>query len=855
MQTNLPEQLPASAHETPTGLLNGLPVVKWLLRAQWALVVLAIIMIFKDALLPWLAPEPDNRAVQVVVVVMLLASLLAIGWMLRRAHFFARQEVLLREAFHSVLTPQIITDEHGQAVLSNRALDGWIDITNQNAEAALASRFVTPGEDGNELVQLGKMARAGQVAIAELPVRSNNKIIEWRRVTTRQLPGWPGYLQWRFEDISERRRMERAMREEQAKLVDFMTNAPVGIYSVDQHGRFRFVNKTLAEWLGCLPEDLVNNGVRLHEVLAASLKDAPPHAFDADKPEKKSGETVMRNRDGLQFPVAITQTIVASDDGNTLRTRSVVRDLRPEREWQMALNVSEQRFERLFAQAPIGVVLLNADLAIIECNEALEKMLRRRRAALIGTAFAELMKPEVRQNNAALLQEALAGKENLRPVEMQLHGDKQVVVLVYVKQFAAVSKDGGSPAAQNGLVLYFIDVTEQKSMELQFAQSQKMQAIGQLAGGIAHDFNNLLTAMIGFCDLLLQRHKPGDQSFADIMQIKQNGNRAANLVRQLLAFSRQQTLQPKLLSLVDVLAELSNLLRRLIGPSITLNLTHGRSLAPVLVDQGQLEQVIINLVVNARDAMPYGGSVMIKTENFRQDTPVMHGQDEMPPGDYVRIEVTDVGSGIPPEIIERIFEPFFSTKEVGQGTGLGLSTVYGIVRQTGGFVDVQSTVGKGTVFSIYLQAHQHKEMPKTETEIDEAKEKSGADLTGAGTILLVEDEDAVRVFSSRALRNKGYVVLEARNGEEALTVLAKENGKIDLLISDVVMPQMDGPTMMAKVHAQWPQMKAIFISGYTEDKFRDQLKAGEVVHFLGKPFTLKQLAAKVKGVLVGDADQ
>ncbi|MBP7252397.1 MAG: PAS domain S-box protein, partial [Alphaproteobacteria bacterium] len=346
----------SSAHNDMTG---NLPVVKWVVRAQWTVAVLFIIVLFKNALLPWFTPRPDSFAVELVAFGLLLSVLGVLFWMLRRTHLYARQEVLLREAFHSVLTPQVITDERGQSVLSNRAFDGWIDIGGQNAETMLAKRFADQAGASGEYQQLGKTARTGQVAIAELPVVRNGRIVEWRRITTRQLVGWPGFLQWRFEDVSERRRMERAMREEQAKLVDFMTNAPVGIYSVDQHGRFRFVNRTLAEWLGCAPEDLINNGVRLHEVLASPLKDASPFAFSAENPDLRNGETVMRNRDGLQFPVAITQTIVTSEDGHTLRTRSVVRDLRPEREWQMALNVSEQRFERLFAQAPIGVTLLD----------------------------------------------------------------------------------------------------------------------------------------------------------------------------------------------------------------------------------------------------------------------------------------------------------------------------------------------------------------------------------------------------------------------------------------------------------------------------------------------------------------
>ena len=356
--------------------------------------------------------------------------------------------------------------------------------------------------------------------------------------------------------------------------------------------------------------------------------------------------------------------------------------------------------------------------------------------------------------------------------------------------------------------------------------------------------------MIGFCDLLLLRHKPGDQSFSDIMQIKQNANRAANLVRQLLAFSRQQKLQPRILNITDVLAELSNLLRRLIGENIELKMTHGRDLGLIKVDQGQLEQVIINLAVNARDAMSGGGRLTIQTSNVSTNEPTRREHEEMPPGEYVAIEVLDTGTGIPKENLARIFEPFFSTKEVGSGTGLGLSTVYGIVRQTGGFIFVDSAPGEGAKFTIYLPRHQAAKAAAVTAEAEsEARERSAGDLTGTGTILLVEDEDAVRVFSARALRNKGYQVLEARSGEAALSVLNSETNRIDLLVSDVVMPHMDGPTLIRHVRDKRPDMKVIFISGYTEDKFRDQIDAGEHIHFLPKPFSLKQLAGKVKEVL------
>jgi two-component system, cell cycle sensor histidine kinase and response regulator CckA len=413
-----------------------------------------------------------------------------------------------------------------------------------------------------------------------------------------------------------------------------------------------------------------------------------------------------------------------------------------------------------------------------------------------------------------------------------------------------VSRLDAGDAGAGGLILHFIDTTEQKNLEIQFAQSQKMQAIGQLAGGVAHDFNNLLTAMIGFCDLLLLRFRPGDPSFADIMQIKQNANRAANLVRQLLAFSRQQTLQPRVLNITDVLAELSHLLRRLIGENIELKMVHGRDLGLVKVDQGQLEQVIINLVVNARDAMPNGGALTIRTRNITNADPTRSGHEIMPPGDYVLIEVADTGFGIPRENLARIFEPFFSTKEIGSGTGLGLSTVYGIVKQTGGFVFVNSTPGQGAVFSIYLLRHLHGEVAAT-SRGEAGEPVTVHDLTGAGTVLLVEDEDPVRLFSARALRNKGYKVIEAKSGEAALEVIHRATETIDLLITDVVMPRMDGPGLIRVVRETDPDMKVIFISGYTEDSFRKRLDTDAEIHFLPKPFSLKQLATKVKEVMSG----
>jgi len=535
--------------------------------------------------------------------------------------------------------------------------------------------------------------------------------------------------------------------------------------------------------------------------------------------------------------------------------------------------VGPGRLRRIFTDAPVAVAIVDAGGRLVEGNQAFRRLLGLpggQPLVEIGWMVGDLVTAEEQPRLMAWLEAATAGPAppapgplagaapvpagggaapeaaGPRPLEARLAGPHGPLVELYVLPLT-------SAGAPGGLVLYALDLTERRNLERQFSQSQRLQAIGQLAGGVAHDFNNLLTAMIGFCDLLLLRHKPGDHAFADIMQIKQNANRAANLVRQLLAFSRQQTLQPRVIDITDVLAELTSLLRRLLGEQIELRLIHGRDLGPVRVDQGQLEQVIMNLAVNARDAMPRGGRLEIRTANLALAEPLRRDQDEVPAGAYVMIEVTDTGVGIPSEHLARIFEPFFSTKEVGAGTGLGLSTVYGIVRQTGGYILVNSTQGVGTCFGIYLPRHSGagSGAPAVAaiTPLAEGRERGAIDLTGSETILLVEDEDPVRVFSARALRNKGYTVLEAKSGETALALLEPPNRPIDLLITDMVMPQMDGPSLIRHVRALLPTLKVICISGYAEDRFREHIENSVEIYYLPKPFSLKQLATKVRDVL------
>ncbi len=396
------------------------------------------------------------------------------------------------------------------------------------------------------------------------------------------------------------------------------------------------------------------------------------------------------------------------------------------------------------------------------------------------------------------------------------------------------------------LVAVLHDATELKTLEAQFVQSQKMHAIGQLAGGVAHDFNNLLTAISGHCDLLLLRHDQGDPDFSDLEQIAQNANRAASLVGQLLAFSRKQNLRPELLDMRDTLAELTHLLDRLVGERVTLSFDHDPALQMVRADKRQLEQVIMNLVVNARDAMPDGGPIRIETEARTLLKPLKRDRVVVPVGEYVIVRVTDEGTGISPDKLPKIFEPFFTTKRIGEGTGLGLSTAYGIVKQTGGYIFADSVVGEGTAFSLYFPSHP---VPPRTAPAPAQPPAAQTHHRGEGVILLVEDEAPVRAFASRALSMRGYTVVEADNGEMALELLADPDLAIDVFVTDVIMPGLDGPTWVRKALEDRPGTRVVFVSGYAEESFADsQAKIPNSV-FLPKPFSLVELTATVARIL------
>ncbi len=494
----------------------------------------------------------------------------------------------------------------------------------------------------------------------------------------------------------------------------------------------------------------------------------------------------------------------------------------------------------LVSLMPFGIALIDREGRFLQMNDAFV------RAADVDPAAPPLYPGDlvVREDKAAVadaVRRFAGGATHSTDMAVRLRDRPDEPV--------ALSIAGARGLGEAAVLLSLKDNSEESRLKREVAQATKMQAVGQLAGGVAHDFNNILTAIIGHCDLMLMRHSPGDSDYDDIQQIRANSNRAASLTRQLLAFSRQQTLRPQILQLPDVISEVSNLLKRLLGETVTLTVTHGRNLGLVRADPGQLEQVVMNLAVNARDAMlgkngQGGGTLTIQTLTVTAADVRAMESEILPVADYTALKISDTGTGIPPEILPKIFEPFFTTKEVGKGTGLGLSTVYGIVKQSGGYIFADSKPGKGTVFTIYLPVHTATAPAKPVAAPPKAKP---GELWGSGTILLVEDEDMVRAVAERALTRQGYTVLTAEHGEAALDLL-EAHPRPDLLISDVMMPIMDGPTMVRRARERYPDLPILFMSGYAEEQLRKSIDLDNVA-FLAKPFSVQQLAEAARDVL------
>jgi two-component system cell cycle sensor histidine kinase/response regulator CckA len=732
----------------------------------------------------------------------------------------------------------------GTVLYQNRAL-GRVLGTGDGGFSSIQEALAADPHAAQALFRLNRAAERCEVREEEIFVRlpHGTRQSRWLRVSVRPLAlrmargREERATLWQAQEITrERVREVEVARGLEATLACY-DSLPQGLLAVAPDGRIHHLNATLAQWLGLrrdagraltIADIVAADGAALIRAAVRSLGGRPLH-FDVD----------FVREDGRVFPAHVVcrgRTPISAEIAPVLvldRATLLPRD---------GGCGSGQRLVQLFRAAPFGIAIADHSGRIVDANNAFLRMFLSERGASPAT-LSELVAEapeETRRELAKGLERALGGRPTVAPIEIAFGPQRELARRIHI---TPLGTGGGEREAA---ILYAIDASGEKALEAKFAQSQKMEAIGKLAGGIAHDFNNVLTAIIGFSDLLLQTHRPTDPAYRDIMNIKQSANRAAGMVRQLLAFSRRQTLQAEVLQLGEVLTDLSALLNRAMGEKIELKITSGRDLWYVKADKTQFEQVIINLAVNARDAMPDGGRLTIRTRNVSERESLKLASLGVAAGEYVLIEVEDTGVGMSPEVMSNIFEPFFSTKEVGKGTGLGLSTVYGFVKQTGGYVFPESAVGEGTTFRIYLPRHIVESEEEIAHQRREKKREAVRDLTGTGRVLLVEDEDAVRNFAARALARQGYEVLEAATGLEALEVMARERGRVDIVVSDVVMPEMDGPTLLKELRKTNPNLKMIFVSGYPDDAFRKSLDENEEYTFLPKPFTLPQLAAKVK---------
>jgi two-component system cell cycle sensor histidine kinase/response regulator CckA len=742
-----------------------------------------------------------------------------------------------------------VTDSRGHVVYANGAYLNLTGATGIQDVRPVERVFIGNADISEAVFRLLKAAKEGRRLQEEVRIPDMEQgHARWLRMRVRPLGltrRESKFTVWSVSDITRDRERQEDVFQELQHAIEYLDHAPCGFFSVTRAGEIAYVNATLANWLDYDLAEIGSGGLKLTDVVsgdgAALLTSIVPEpgevkteVFDID----------LRMRNGKTMPARIYHKLAFGADGSAGASRTLVIN-RARDEHADPQRAAEVRFMRFFDHTPMAIATVDRAGQIVRANARFAKLTQSLApSAAANKSIFAVVHDRDRNELISTIARATEGHGDIPPVEALLDGPKERWAQFFITSVEHDERD--SEVA----IVYLLETTEKRTLEAQFAQSQKMQAVGQLAGGIAHDFNNVLSAIMMANDFLLNAHKPTDPSFQDIMQIKQNATRAATLVRQLLAFSRRQTLRPQVLDLGDALSDLRMLLNRLGGEKVKLDIVHGRDLWPVKVDVSQFEQVVVNLVVNARDAMPEGGKLIIKTSNVSSSDAERLQNKGMPVADYVRIDVSDSGTGIAPDIVDKIFEPFFSTKEVGKGTGLGLSTVYGIVKQTGGFIYVDSVPGNGTVFSIYLPRHIVQketvvEAPVAADAAAAAKQKT-ADLTGQGTILLVEDEDGLRSLNARGLRSRGYTVIEAANGVEALEALEQEGGSVDLVVSDVVMPEMDGPTMLAEMRKTNPDLKIIFVSGYAEDAFEKSLPEGQQFNFLPKPFTLSQLVGEVK---------
>ena len=708
----------------------------------------------------------------------------------------------------------VITERSGRVVCANGRYGEWFGFYNTPPELAL-------DEDSQEILREAEREawRSGEATVGPLVGTSGR----WHAVLRRAGRG-QNHLVWELAPVEMVDLGARVVRQLDDKLGRALGIAGIQAVAVSAKGEILGSNGEFARRAaGEIPANIV--GREFVEYLTADDYDRIYYAR-----EGTSGEDLRL----VHMPIS-DPDVIAGGEG-----QPPVLFLILEGGLHAGNSAALPEIESLLALLPLGLAMTDRDGRFLFANKAFRRAAGLETLGEIPPFPSDLV---VREDKGALadsIRRHAAGTPSSGALPIRLHASPEEPV--------TLSLAGVRGLGDAAVLLSLKDTTEETRLKRQVAQATKMQAVGQLAGGVAHDFNNVLTAIIGYCDLMLLRHAPGDSDYDDIQQIKANSNRAASLTRQLLAFSRQQTLRPQVLQLPDVISEVSALLKRLIGEKIKLEVKHDRALGAVRADPSQLEQVIVNLAVNARDAMLSKGEAGTLTISTQKVTPreVRALKNEiLPPGNYTALIVEDTGEGIPSDKLGKIFEPFYTTKETGKGTGLGLSTVYGIVKQSDGFIFCDSEPGEGARFSVYLPVHVQMAgevvaEPKKEVE-------PRAAFGGTGRILLVEDEDTVRAVAERALVRQGYKVTVASDGEEGLEIV-RAGADFDLVISDVVMPTMDGPAMAREIRKLKPELPVLFMSGYAEEQLRREIDIASM-YFLPKPFSVAQIGEKVVSVL------
>lgn len=818
-------------------------------RAGWIGLTVLIILVLIGSVwgaLAWNSLEPGLQVL--VGGIIALAVLLAAGILIvmragggddRRA---ANRDSLYSDAFFESVRPQLIT-RNGKPTLANRA---YLDVAKQlevdvlgDALPAVDRLFSTTEKDGSAAIfRLHHITPDTKRAAEDINLVLPDGTLSRFRITISRLGA--DVVLWQIDEVD-------ALDESETTL----SNAPIGLFSVTRDGRVISINPTMQRWLGG-PEAL--SPAHINEFI-----EDPLILLDSDAVHGKTvrADTRLITRKGVVTPTVMIARWTATDAGDLIASVALHgHTSRPGADRRKPVAVTQPAVGQVieqasaFASVPFGVLHIDgADIAtarVTYCNKAFRNLSGQ--DVPVGQAFLSLF-------DGSTVQKTLGGHSpadmaELGAIDVMLAGPNAVPVALYVVP---------DPVVPERLWAYLVDISARKSLEEQVSQSQKMQAIGQLTAGVAHDFNNLLTAIRLNADELLQRHPVGDPSYPELQNINATGARAAALVKKLLAFSRQQTRRAERIDVSEALSDMYLTLKQTLGGQAQLELSHARDLPAVMVDRSQFDNVVMNLCVNARDAMEAqgGGRITIESERLSRsrikDQVLLAALRDFSSDDVVRIAVSDTGTGMTDAVKAKIFEPFFTTKDLGKGTGLGLATVYGIIQQSGGHLAVDSQLGKGTTFNIYLPAAS---APTAEEQAAAAPvavvERKPADLAGQGNILFVEDEAAVRVIAAKSLRKRGYQVTEAEDGEEALEILEDATEPFDLLLSDVVMPGLDGPGLLKQGRALLGDARIVFISGYAEEKFSDLLAEEPDVTFLPKPFTLAELAEKVKSE-IGEA--